>query len=103
MAINQPSDNLPLADVLRAANDLVAAKLIEDWALGGALAAIYYIEPFTTYDADIFFIPVDQGLSAGIPPIYAYLQERGWQLDREHLIVQGFPVQFLASSGLTEE
>jgi len=52
MATNEPSDNLPLADVLRAANELVAAKLMEDWALGGALAAIYYVEPFTTYDAD---------------------------------------------------
>jgi hypothetical protein len=65
MAINPPSDNLPLAKVLRAANDLVAAKLIEDWALGGALAAIYYVEPFSTYDADIFFIPKDKGLIAG--------------------------------------
>jgi hypothetical protein len=57
MAINPPSDNLPLAEVLRAANGLVSTKLIEDWALGGALAAIYYVEPFTTYDADIFSFP----------------------------------------------
>lgn len=103
MAINQPSDNLPLADVLRAANELAAAKLIEDWALGGALAAIYYIEPFTTYDADIFFIPTDKGLTAGIPAIYEHLQTQGWQVEREHLMVRGFPVQFLAASGLTEE
>ena len=103
MAINQPSDNLPLADVLRAANGLVAANLIEDWALGGALAAIYYVEPFTTYDADIFFIPVDEGLTAGIPAIYAHLQAQGWQVEREHLLVRGFPVQFLAAHGLTEE
>ena len=103
MAINQPSDNLPLADVLRAANELVAAKLIKDWALGGALAAIYYVEPFTTYDADIFFIPVDEGLTAGIPAIYAHLQAQGWQVEREHLLVRGFPVQFLAAHGLTEE
>ena len=103
MAINQPSDNLPLADVLRAANGLVAAKLIEDWALGGALAAIYYVEPFTTYDADIFFIPADKGLTAGIPAIYAHLQSQGWQVEREHLVVRGFPVQFLAAGGLTEE
>jgi hypothetical protein len=103
MAINPPSDNLPLADVLRAANELVAAGLIEDWALGGALAAIYYVEPFTTYDADIFFIPKDKGLTAGIPAIYAYLQARGWQVEREHLLIRGFPVQFLAAGGLTEE
>jgi hypothetical protein len=103
MPINEPSSNIPLAEVFRAANGLVAAKLIEDWALGGALAAIYYVEPFTTYDADIFFISIDKGLTAGIPAIYARLQSQGWQVDREHLIVRGFPVQFLAASGLTEE
>ncbi len=103
MPANEPSPNIPLAEVLRAANSLVAANLIEDWALGGALAAIYYVEPFTTYDADIFFIPLDKGLTAGIPDIYAHLQSQGWQVEREHLIVRGFPVQFLAASGLTEE
>ena len=50
---------IPLADVLRAANDLVAAGLIEDYALGDALAAIYYVEPFTTYDADIIFVAAE--------------------------------------------
>src|SRR5213592_1723140 len=103
MAINEPSDSLPLADVFRAANELVAAGLIEDWALGGALAAIYYVEPFTTYDADIFFIPKDKRLTAGVPAIYSHLQSQGWQVEREHLLVRGFPVQFLAASGLTEE
>ena len=103
MATNPPSDNLPLAEVLQAANGLVAAGLIEDWALGGALAAIYYVEPFTTYDADIFFIPKDKGLTAGIPAIYAHLQSQGWQVEREHLLIRGFPVQFLAAGGLTEE
>ena len=39
---------IPLADVLRAANELVSAGLIKDYALGGALAAIYYTEPITT-------------------------------------------------------
>jgi hypothetical protein len=103
MAIDRPFDSIPLAEVLRAANDLVATGLIEDWALGGALAAIYYVEPFTTYDADIFFIPKDKGLTAGIPALCAYLQSQGWQVEREHLLVRGFPVQFLAASGLTEE
>ena len=103
MPIDEPSSNIPLAEALRAANGLVAAKLIEDWALGGALAAIYYVEPFTTYDADIFFIPADKGLTAGIPAIYAHLQAQGWQVEREHLVVRGFPVQFLAASGLTGE
>src|SRR5881396_349173 len=94
---------IPLADVLRAANELISAGLIKDWALGGALAAIYYVEPFATYDADIFFIPAEKGLDAGIPAIYKHLQAQGWQVEREHLMVNGFPVQFLAARGLTEE
>jgi hypothetical protein len=100
---NELSGNLPLADVLRAANELIAVGLINDWALGGALAAIYYVEPFVTYDADIFFIPKNPGLDAGISAIYAHLQNGGWKVEREHLLWQSFPVQFLAASGLTEE
>ena len=38
---DEPS-GIPLADVLRAANDLVAAGVIKDYALGGALAAIVH-------------------------------------------------------------
>jgi len=103
MPTNGSFASLPLAEVLRAANDLVAAKVIADWALGGALAAIYYVEPFATYDADIFFIPVSKGLSAGIPALYEHLKAQGWQIEREHLLVRGFPVQFLVAEGLTEE
>jgi hypothetical protein len=94
---------IPLADVLRAANELVSADVIKDYALGGALAAIYYVEPFTTYDADIFFLAADKTLSAGIPAIYSHLQSKGWRVERDHLLIKDFPVQFLAASGLTEE
>ena len=97
------SSAIPLADVFRAANELVAAGLIEDYALGGALAAIYYVEPFTTYDADIIFVAAEKGLTTGIPAIYAHLQAHGWRVEREHLLCKNFPVQFLAEAGLTEE
>src|SRR5256885_8649443 len=94
---------IPLADVFRAANELVSSGLIEDYALGGALAAIYYVEPFTTYDADIIFVASDKTLSTGIPAIYSHLQSKGWRVEREHLLIRDFPVQFLAAAGLTEE
>jgi hypothetical protein len=98
-----PAPGIPLAEIFAAANSLREAGLIEDYALGGALAAIRYTEPFTTYDADIFFIPVDSGLSAGIPAIYAHLQHLGHTIDREHTVLRGFPAQWLATAGLTEE
>ena len=93
---------IPFADVLRAANELVSAG-VKDYALSGALAAIYYTEPFTTYHADIIFVASDKTLSAGIPAIYSHLQSKGWRVERGHLLIGNFPVQFLAASGLTEE
>jgi hypothetical protein len=42
-------------------------------------------------------------LSAGIPAIYSHLRARGWHVEREHLVVKGFPAQFLAATGLTKE
>jgi hypothetical protein len=101
--MNESISPLPLAEVLRAVNGLVEAGLIEDYAIGGALAAIHYVEPFATYDADIFFVPADKSLTAGMPAIYSHLKSRGWQVEGEHLMVKGFPVQFLAAQGLTEE
>lgn len=101
--MSEQSSEIPLAEVLRAANELRSAGLIEEYALGGALAAIYYVEPFTTYDADIFLIPTDKTLSSGIPAIYSHLQSKGWRVEREHLLMNDFPVQFLAAAGLTEE
>jgi hypothetical protein len=98
-----PASGIPLAAVFDAANSLLAADLIKDYALGGALAAIRYTEPFTTYDADIFFVPAVDGLSAGSPAIYEHLQSLGHSIEREHVIIQAFPVQWLAAGGLTEE
>lgn len=98
-----PTPGIPLAAIFNAANSLKAAGLIKDYALGGALAAIRYTEPFTTYDADIFFVPAVEGLSAGIPAIYEHLEALGHSVEREHVVVQGFPVQWLATHGLTEE
>jgi hypothetical protein len=51
----------------------------------------------------IFFIPTDKGLATGLPAIYAHLQWRGWQVERDHVLVHRFPVQLFAAHGLTEE
>jgi len=103
MPTDENFSSIPIATVFREMNGLVNRGLIAEWALGGALAGIYYTEPITTYDADIFFVPSDLGLSAGIPAIYEELQSKGWRAEGEHLLVNGFPVQLLAAQGLTED
>ena len=99
----EESAGIPLAEILRAANELVSSGLIKDYALGGALAAMRYVEPFATYDADIFFIPITEDISAGIHDIYEALRAHGCEVEGDHLLLKNFPVQFLAAHGLTEE
>ena len=48
-----PIADTPLDEIFASANSLRSAGLIVEYSLGGALAAIQYTEPFTTYDADI--------------------------------------------------
>ena len=92
--MNTPSDDLPLADVMRAANGLISRGLIEDWALGGALAAIYYVEPFATYDADIFFIPRTKDLPPAFLPFMSICNRWAGRLKPNICSFADFPCNF---------
>ncbi len=79
---------------LRIINGLQKSGLINAYAIGGGIAATYYIEPILTYDLDIFFVPTVQGLDV-LSPIYRELIKRGYRLEKELVIVEGIPVQFI--------
>ena len=77
-------------------NQMTADGVIENYALGGATAVIFYTEPIATEDVDIFV-----HLKAGgnpfmeFQPIFDYLKDNGYKMKGEHFYVEGFPVQFL--------
>lgn len=79
---------------LRVINELQRSGLIRAYAIGGGIAATYYTEPILTYDLDIFFIPQAEGLDV-LSPIYRELKKRGCSLERELIIIEGTPVQFI--------
>jgi len=68
--------------------------IIKAYAIGGGIAATYYIEPVLTYDLDIFFIPAKEGLDV-LAPIYDYAKAHGYDSRAESLVIEGFPVQFI--------
>ncbi len=77
-------------------NQMLAAKVIENYALGGALAVTFYTEPIATQDVDIFFQIKDAGNSLRIlSPIYDYLTRSGYEAKAEHIIIEDLPIQFL--------
>jgi hypothetical protein len=82
-------------------NQMTDDGVIENYALGGATAVIFYTEPIATQDIDIF-VHVRPGgnIFMEFQPIFDYLKERGYQIGGEHVYIEGFPVQFLPSKGL---
>lgn len=95
-----------LADVFRELNTLRATGLVLDYAIGGATAVLFYAEPARTYDVDVFILlqatPASSLLS--LASLYDWARGRGFEVDAEHVLVHGVPVQFLpAHNALAED
>lgn len=89
-----------MKDTLAEINELRTAGLIGKWAIGGAMAATFYLEPISTYDLDIFVLFEGSPLILTLTPIYDFLQARGHAPDGDAVMVHGWPVQFLPSESL---
>lgn len=79
---------------LKFIKELKEKKVLKDFSIGGGIAALYYIEPLLTYDLDIFFIPIKDGIDV-LAPIYQYLKEKGFKAKKEHVLIEGVPVKFI--------
>lgn len=90
---------------LKALNELEREGVISRYAIGGAVGAIFYMEPFLTYDLDVFvLLPQTAGGLLTLSPIYEELKRRGYAEEGECVVIEGMPVQFLpAYNALLEE
>lgn len=85
-------------------NELKKAGLITDYAIGGGMGAVFYVEPFLTYDLDVFILARDPSGLQPLEPIYQFLKKRGCRPQKEQIVIEGVPVQFLpAYNGLLDE
>ena len=76
-----------------------ADGVIENYAIGGGIAAIYYLEPYETDDIDVFIPSVavavgDAGLIS-LEPIYGYLNRLGYVPLKEGMLIEDWLVQFI--------
>ncbi|MEO8008671.1 MAG: hypothetical protein ABI728_09155 [Betaproteobacteria bacterium] len=90
---------------LQVLNELEREGVITRYAIGGAVGAIFYMEPFLTYDVDVFvLLPQTAGGLLTLTPIYEALRKRGCREEGECILIEGVPVQFLpAYNALLEE
>lgn len=85
-----------MKETLEALNRMQADRVIEKYAIGGAVGATFYLEPSATIDLDIFvMLPESGGLLLSLSPIYEYLDAHGWKAREEYVDIAGWPVQFL--------
>jgi len=86
-------------------NELEASGLVTRYAVGGAFALSFYTEPVVTFDVDVFvFVPNAESPLISLAPIYDHLRGMGCLEQREHVVIAGTPVQFIAAfNPLVEE
>ena len=83
-----------MENTLKLIKELKEKQILKDFSIGGGIAALYYVEPLLTYDLDIFFIPIEDSIDV-LSPIYRYLKEKGCKSKKEHILIEGVPVQFI--------
>ena len=78
-------------------NQMEADGVIGRYAVGGAVGAIFWLEPMQTKDLDIFVVlPTSHGGSLlTLGPIYDYLLARGYQPRGQHIQIEGWLVEFV--------
>ncbi len=82
-------------ETLKVINELEKDGVIGRYAIGGAIGLLFYVEPATTYDLDIFCYIPKTGMLYSVGPIYENLMAKGYLPKGEHIVIQGVPVQFL--------
>lgn len=94
-----------MRDTLRVLNELQSAGFFDCYAIGGAVAAIFYAEPTHTEDLDIFVhLPGPVHPLMPMADLYEELRRRGYEKDGIYDVIEGVPVQFLPDSpALVEE
>ncbi len=83
---------------LKVISKMAEEGILEDYAIGGAIATIYYTEPFTTRDVDIFFIPPEERGILLLTPFYDFLLRKGYVTEKEYVLIGETPIQFLPAT-----
>lgn len=87
-------------------NGLKKKGLIKDYAIGGAIGVLRWVEPFFTRDLDIFVIPPKEREKReliNLSPIYEYLKKRGCHWKEQWIVIKGIPVDFIPVNALEKE
>ncbi len=80
-----------------------AEGILDNYATGGAIATIYYTEPFATRHVDIFFIPPEEQGLLLLTPFYDYLTQKGYKTYKEYILIGETPILFIPATTALEK
>lgn len=87
-----------MESTIRVLNEMVEEGILEAYAIGGAMAAVFYVEPVATFDLDVFvLLPAaerDQVIVT-LERQNQWLARRGYPAAGEHVMIESVPVQLL--------
>jgi hypothetical protein len=91
--------------VLQVLNRMQTDGVLEKFAIGGGIAAIYYLEPYSTDDIDVFISPVliDPSGLVSLEPIFGYLGKLGYLPVKEGVLIEDWLVQFVPAFAAVQE
>jgi predicted nucleotidyltransferase len=90
-----------LREVLINLNELKAAGVIQDYAIGGGYAVGLYVQDMPTYDLDVFVVVLsDDAVNEWtvLSSVYEYYRSKGAKFEHEYVFIEGMPVQFLPNT-----
>jgi hypothetical protein len=93
------SNGLVMDGALMVINELEQDGVIGKYAIGGAVALLFYTEPVLTFDLDIFCHLPSQGILINLQPLFDWTSARGYKAESEYINIEGVAVQFLPSTG----
>jgi hypothetical protein len=83
---------------LRTLAEMKDAGVVEEYAVAGAMALVFWTEPIPTFDLNVLvFLPDEVGPIVSLAGIYRWAASRGYATEAEHVVIEGVPVQFLPS------
>lgn len=89
----RPVDNF--AEALAAVRAMRAEGVIDEYAVGGAIAHAFWSEPTNTFDLDVFVLLESSGMLISLDPIYRWAKRHGYGETAEHIVIAGIPVQLI--------
>lgn len=96
-----------MKNTIKIINELKQKGLIKDYAIGGAIGVLKWVEPFFTRDLDIFVVLSQQKKGQKLiylSGIYDYLKKKGYtKWVGQWIIIEGVPVEFIPAEGLAKE